>query len=101
MVMSTLNISMPEAMRRYIDQQAAAGNYSASEYVRHLIRQDQQKRDAVMDEFLARNRKPIAELLAISAAQLDRGEYYHASAEDVIASGRARRRAQIKKSRKS
>ena len=42
--MTTLNISLPESMREFIDQQIDQGGYStASEYIRHLIRQDQEK----------------------------------------------------------
>ena len=40
--MTTLNISLPESMRAYIDEKVSLGGYStASEYVRQLIRDDQ------------------------------------------------------------
>lgn len=43
--MTTLNISLPEAMRSFVDQQVSDGGYStASEYVRGLIREDQKRR---------------------------------------------------------
>ena len=42
--MTTLNISLPESMREFIDRQIDSGGYStASEYIRHLIRLDQEK----------------------------------------------------------
>jgi antitoxin ParD1/3/4 len=42
--MTTLNISLPESMREFIEQQIDQCGYStASEYIRHLIRQDQEK----------------------------------------------------------
>lgn len=42
--MTTLNISLPEAMRAYVDQQVAQGGYStASEYIRQLVREDQKR----------------------------------------------------------
>lgn len=42
--MTTLNISLPESMRAFIDEQIAKGGYStASEYIRNLIRQDQKQ----------------------------------------------------------
>jgi antitoxin ParD1/3/4 len=42
--MTTLNISLPEPMRAFIDAQVAQGGYStASEYVRQLIREDQKR----------------------------------------------------------
>jgi hypothetical protein len=40
--MATLNISLPDSRREFVDQQVAAGGYStASEYIRDLIRQAQ------------------------------------------------------------
>ncbi|BAZ05941.1 type II toxin-antitoxin system ParD family antitoxin [Calothrix sp. NIES-3974] len=42
--MTTLNISLPEAMRAFIDSEVVKGGYStASEYIRDLIRQAQKK----------------------------------------------------------
>ena len=44
--MTTLNISLPDKMREFIDQQLETKGYStASEYIRHLIRQEQEKED--------------------------------------------------------
>ena len=40
--MQTMNISLPETLKDFVDQQIAAGRYStASEYVRELIRNDE------------------------------------------------------------
>lgn len=42
--MTTLNISLPDSMRAFIDEQIAQGGYStASEYIRDLIRQAQKQ----------------------------------------------------------
>ena len=42
--MTTLNISLPESMRTFIEEQIAKGSYStASEYIYHLIQQDQKQ----------------------------------------------------------
>lgn len=42
--MSTMNISLPEALRSFVKQQVDARGYgSSSEYVRELIRQDQDR----------------------------------------------------------
>ena len=44
--MATLNISMPKAMREWIDSQIKSGEYAnASDYIRDLIRHDQRQRD--------------------------------------------------------
>ena len=42
MTTATMNISLPEAMKGFIDTQLKTGGYgSTSEYVRELIRKDQ------------------------------------------------------------
>ena len=44
--MATLNISLPEAMKAWVEAQAQGGQYNnASEYVRDLIRRDQRERE--------------------------------------------------------
>ena len=40
-----MNISLPEALEDFVDDQVSAGGYStSSEYVRELIRKDQDRR---------------------------------------------------------
>ena len=42
--MTTLNISLPDSMRTFIDEKVAQGGYStASEYIRQLVRDDQKR----------------------------------------------------------
>jgi antitoxin ParD1/3/4 len=42
--MSTMNVSLPETLKSYVDLQVAQGGYgSSSEYVRELIRRDQER----------------------------------------------------------
>jgi len=42
---TSMNISLPDSMRTYIEAQVAQGGYStASEYFRELIRQDQKRK---------------------------------------------------------
>ena len=42
--MSTMNISLPERLKSFVDQQVSARGYSSSsEYVRELIRKDQDR----------------------------------------------------------
>lgn len=42
---SSLNISLPEEMKQYVDQQVEGGGFgTVSEYFRHLIRDDQRRR---------------------------------------------------------
>ncbi|MBP0019599.1 MAG: type II toxin-antitoxin system ParD family antitoxin [Cyanobacteria bacterium SBLK] len=43
--MKTMNVSLPDTMRDYIEQQVKTGGYgSVSEYIRDLIRQDQKQK---------------------------------------------------------
>lgn len=42
--MTTMNISLPDALKSFVDERVAAGGYgTASEYVRELIRKDQDR----------------------------------------------------------
>lgn len=42
--MTTMNVSLPTALKEYVDEQATEGGYgSSSEFVRELIRKDQQR----------------------------------------------------------
>ena len=43
--MQTMNVSLPETLKDFVDQQIAAGRYgTASEYVRELIRNDEKQK---------------------------------------------------------
>ena len=43
--MSTMNISLPEALKNFVDAQVSGGAYgTSSEYVRELIRRDRDRR---------------------------------------------------------
>ncbi len=48
MPVKSINISLPDAMRTYIEEKVATGGYSSvSEYFRELVRQDQKRQAAV------------------------------------------------------
>lgn len=43
--MGTMNISLPESLKAFVEEQVAKGGYgTTSEYVRELIRMDQDRR---------------------------------------------------------
>ncbi len=52
--MTSLNVSMPEPMKAFVESQVADGGYStASEYIRSLIREAQQSQsDKVLEDWL-------------------------------------------------
>jgi len=65
--MATVNISLPDPMKQWVEAQAETGRYSnASDYVRDLIRRDQERKDKIarmqslVDE--ARSYKPAGRL---------------------------------------
>lgn len=46
MATTTMNVSLPESMKAFIDERLAGDGYgTASEYVRELIRADQKQRE--------------------------------------------------------
>jgi antitoxin ParD1/3/4 len=53
MAMTSLNISLPEALKAYVEGQVASGDWGTpSEYVRELIRQDKERRLANLEQEL-------------------------------------------------
>ena len=53
MPMTSLNISLPEALKAYVEGQVASGDWGTpSEYVRELIRQDKERRLANLEQEL-------------------------------------------------
>ena len=63
--MQTMNISLPDPMKQFVDGQIALGRYSsASEYVRELIRDDEKRKaedrlEALLLEGLESDESPL------------------------------------------
>jgi antitoxin ParD1/3/4 len=79
--MESMNISLPEPLKDFVDGQIASGRYSsASEYVRELIREDEKRKaeeklEALLLEGLSGDeskltRKDFAEIRAEALAQV-------------------------------
>lgn len=69
---STMNISLPEALKRFVKERSKKANYSnPSDYVRSLIREDQRRLVAtnLLDEIVA---KHLASNPALPAAKLEK-----------------------------
>jgi antitoxin ParD1/3/4 len=64
MPMTSLNISLPEALKEYVEGQVATGDWGTpSEYVRELIRQDKERRLGNLEqELVAAARGPKIEI---------------------------------------
>jgi antitoxin ParD1/3/4 len=78
--MATMNVSLPDPMKDWVESQARTGRYSnASDYVRDLIRRDQARADkiAAMQRFVHEGLKSGVgdrskdELFAIAAARTE------------------------------
>lgn len=53
MPMTSLNISLPQTLREYVEGQVATGDWGTpSEFVRELIRQDKERRLANLEQEL-------------------------------------------------
>ena len=76
--MATLNVSMPDAMREWIDAQVDGGAYAnASDYIRDLIRHDQREREAlrlalIEGEKSGRSHRTVAEIAGRTKRRLKR-----------------------------
>jgi antitoxin ParD1/3/4 len=90
MDMTSMNISIPESLRKFVAAKVKAGGYgSASEYVRELIRdaKDKEKKDA-----------ELRELLLVGLEELKRGEatdYDEASLPKLFGEVKARAKARF------
>lgn len=48
--MATMNVSLPDPMKTWVETQASSGRYgNASDYVRDLIRRDQERQAAIAE----------------------------------------------------
>lgn len=46
--MATMNVSLPEPMKAWVERQAESGHYgNASDYIRDLIRKDRARKEAI------------------------------------------------------
>lgn len=79
--MATMNISLPDPMKQWVEGQAQTGRYSnASDYVRDLIRRDQERAmkiahmQALVDEGRASgaSTRSVEDIFAEAAARVQR-----------------------------
>lgn len=77
--MATMNISLPQALKDWVEAQADAGLYAnASDYVRDLIRRDVEKREK-------------AEALRVMVQEAEQSGFRSMSIEEIQAELRGRR----------
>ena len=77
--MATMNVSLPDQMKEWVEAQAETGRYSnSSDYVRDLIRRDQERAEkiAAMQDVVTRSlksgigKRSMPELLEAAKAQI-------------------------------
>ncbi len=77
--MATMNVSLPDPMREWVESQVKGGTYAnASDYIRDLIRHDQQRRQALqaaVREGMESGRSPrtARDVMAAAKARLRHG----------------------------
>ena len=80
--MATMNVSLPDQMKAWVEEQARGGRYgNASDYVRDLIRRDE------------RRQRALAEMRAFVQEGIDSGPAEPFDMEEFLARKRAARAA--------
>lgn len=85
--MTTMNISLPDPMKQFVEEQVSSGGYSsASEYVRELVRAEQkrQAKEKLELELIEAMKSPAEEATP---------EYWARLRKEIGAEVRARRAA--------
>jgi antitoxin ParD1/3/4 len=81
--MATMNVSLPDAMKAWVEGQADTGRYSnASDYVRDLIRRDQERADKI-----AAMQRLVTEGLESGVSELSFDEIIAAARREAGVSG--------------
>ncbi|MEZ0472984.1 type II toxin-antitoxin system ParD family antitoxin [Luteimonas salinilitoris] len=84
--MTTMNVSIPDAMKLWVEQQARSGHYAnASDYVRHLIRRDQERMAKV-----AHMQALVAEGIASGAGRRSMTELKKVARKQAVSVGKRR-----------
>jgi antitoxin ParD1/3/4 len=86
--MDSMNISLPEPLRHFVERQVASGRYSSvSEYIRELIREDERRKpDEALDASLLDDlRRDANELTADDWAAVRREVRARAAANKRVA----------------
>jgi antitoxin ParD1/3/4 len=78
--MATMNVSLPDPLRDFIEERVKSGRYAnASDYVRDLIRRDQERREALVGALIegeesGTSRRTVREIAAATKSKLKHGK---------------------------
>ncbi len=80
--MATMNVSLPDGMKSWVEAQSETGRYSnSSDYVRDLIRRDQERNDKI-----AAMQRLVDEGLASGTGSRSKDELFEAARKRITAS---------------
>jgi antitoxin ParD1/3/4 len=75
-----MNVSLPDPMKEWVEERVKGGQYAnASDYVRDLIRRDQQKREALIQALIEAEEggvspRNVLQIIEDTKAKLKNGE---------------------------
>jgi antitoxin ParD1/3/4 len=75
-----MNVSLPDPLKDWVEDRVKSGRYAnASDYVRDLIRRDQDRREVLVQALIEGeqsgiSRRSVREIASDTRAKLDRGE---------------------------
>lgn len=78
--MATMNVSLPDPMRDWIEARIRSGEYSsASDYVRDLVRHDRELHDRLVEALIEGeksgiSKRTVAEIVADAKAKIRNGK---------------------------
>jgi antitoxin ParD1/3/4 len=78
--MASMNVSLPEPMKDWVEDRVKSGRYSnASDYVRDLIRRDQEQREVLISALVEGeksgvSRRSVRAIAAAAKTKLKNGE---------------------------
>lgn len=78
--MATMNVSLPDPMKDWIEERVRNGPYAnVSDYVRDLIRHDQERREALVAALIegeqsGTSTRTVRDIIAETRSRISRGE---------------------------
>jgi antitoxin ParD1/3/4 len=78
--MATMNVSLPERLKDWVEDRVKSGRYAnASDYVRDLIRRDQERREALVKALIegeksGTSKRSVRAIAAAARSKLENGD---------------------------
>jgi antitoxin ParD1/3/4 len=78
--MTTMNISLPDSMKEWVEERVSSGRYAnASDYMRDLIRRDQERRDVLLRALIeaeegGTSQRSVQQIISETKAKLKNGK---------------------------